>query len=239
MKKIRLVTFILFGLFIAVVSCIFTGPSIRGEGEVTKEKRMLSAFEKVAVSRGLEVYLVADSVEYVVVEADENLQEVITTEMEDETLEISTSHFIRSARSKKVHVHYKHLNGIKSGTGSTFRSEGTVRSKKLVISASTGSFQDLDVHAGTLEARCSSGAQIRLSGIAREARLMAATGAHLEGKEFSGDDCYTKASSGGHIRTGVKRILEAEASSGGHIYFSGNPESRKLDSSSGGQIHEE
>jgi hypothetical protein len=200
---------------------------------------MLSAFEKVAVSRGLEVYLVADSVEYVVVETDENLQEVITTEVEDEALEISTSHFIRSARSKKVHVHYKHLNGIKSGTGSTLRSEGTVRSKKLVISASTGSFQDLDVHAGSLEARCSSGAHIRVDGSANDARIMAASGAHFEGKGFTVVNCYAKASSGGHIWTEVKRILEAEASSGGHIYFSGNPETRKLDSSSGGQIHEE
>jgi len=236
MKKHQLIIFILSLPLLFFTGCIFMGPAIRGEGEVTEEIRKIDGFEKIEVSRGLEVYLAPDSQEYVLVEADENLHDVILTELENGTLKIYTDKFIRSAQSRKIHVHFVHLSGIKSTSGAMVQSEGPVRTKKLEISASSGSRQTLEINAGQFEGRCSSGAQISLEGKAGKATLRASSGAHFKGNDFIASDCYAKSSSGAHIWTGVKDKLVAEASSGGHIYYSGNPATTSFDSSSGGSI---
>lgn len=236
MKKYQFIILFLYLPAFFLSSCIFMGPAIRGEGEVTKATREITGFEKIEVSRGLEVFLVPDSLEYIMVEADENLHDVIVTELKNETLEVYTEKFIRSAKSRKVHVHFIHLNGIRSASGAMIRSQAPVSSKSLEIGASSGSTQTLAVEVGRFEGHCSSGAHISLMGEAGEATLKASTGAHLKGDNFSAAACYVKASSGAYIRTGVKNKIVAEASSGGHIYYSGNPESTSFDSSSGGSI---
>ena len=236
MSKRQLIILILSLPLFFLSACIFMGPAIRGEGEVKEETRKISGFEKVEISRGLEVFLVPDSQQYVVVEADENLHDVILTKVKDGTLEVYTEKFIRSAQSRKVHVHFVHLRGIKSTSGAVVQSRGPVRSKTLEISASSGSRQTLEVNAGQFEGGCSSGAQIDLEGKADRATLKASSGAQLNGDHFMASECHAKSSSGAHIRTGVKDKLVAQASSGGHIYYSGDPATTRFESSSGGSI---
>jgi len=239
MKKHQLIVVIFSLSLLFLLSCIFMGPAIRGEGDVTEETRKITGFEKIEVSRGLEVYLVPDSQEYVLVEVDENLHDIILTELKNETLEIYTEKFIRSAQSRKVYVHFVHLRAVKSTSGAMVRSEGIVRSKRLEIAASAGSRQTLEVNAGEFDGRCSSGAQIMISGKAGIAELKASSGAHLKGNGFIAAECSAKSSSGAHIWVGVKDKLEAEASSGGQIYYSGDPGITNLDTSSGGAIRQE
>jgi hypothetical protein len=224
---------------LALGSCIFTGPVIRGEGEVTKETRRIADFEKVEVSRGLEVFLIPDSQEYVVVEADANLHNVIRTKVDEETLEIYTDKLIRSAKSRKVHVHFVQLSEIKSTSGALVRSVGEVRSKQIEVSASSGSNQILEINAGDFEGSSSSGAHMSLRGKAQKAELSASSGGHINGDDFIAFNCRASASSGGHVRAGVKQVLDAKASSGGHIYYLGDPETTTIRSSSGGTVRKD
>ena len=220
-------------------SCIFMGPAIKGEGKVTEETREIKGFENVEVSRGLKVFLVPDSVEYLEVEADGNLHEVIVTGLQGKTLQIYTDKFIRSAKSKKVYVHFRHLNGIKSTSGAMVSAKDTVRTKTLEIAASSGSRQTLAVRAGKLEVRCSSGAHVSLTGEAVEAAFRASTGAHVAADKFIATRCEAKASTGGHVRAGMMERLEAVASSGGQIYYAGTPDLGQMRKSSGGLIEKD
>ena len=228
------------GLFLLIIflfnACYFLGPSVKGDGHVTKETRQISGFEKLATSAGIEVFLIPDSSEFLIVEADENLHEYIKTDLEHQTLKIRTEGRIRWAKSRKVYVHYKQLKAVKSSSGSIVRSEQAIKNSHLEITASSGAQQYLEIDAGKLESQCSSGAQINLSGHCRKARLQASSGAHLKGSELFTDECDADVSSGAHIRVGVRNELTAEASSGGHIYYSGEPTKTSVHSSSGGSI---
>jgi outer membrane lipoprotein-sorting protein len=51
MKKYRPVILFLSLPLLFLSACIFMGPAIRGEGEVTKETRKITGFEKIEVSR--------------------------------------------------------------------------------------------------------------------------------------------------------------------------------------------
>lgn len=238
MKKTILFSGILV-LAILFHSCIFLGPSVKGDGDVTEQKRQISGFEKIEASTGLEVFLIPDSTEYVIVETDENLHEHIQTELSHKTLKIFTESRIRWAKSKKVKVHYTTLSELKSSSGAVVRSEGPIVTRDIELNASSGSQQHVEVESKAVEGRCSSGAHIYLSGKSERANLKASSGAHLKAGDLWTSKCDADASSGAHIRIAVSDELNAEASSGGHVYYSGNPEKTNLHSSSGGVISQD
>jgi len=235
MKK----TILFSGILVIVIlchSCIFFGPSVKGDGNVTEQTRQISGFEKIEASTGLEVSLIPDSTEYVVVESDANLHEHIQTELVHHTLRIYTESRIRWAKAKKVKVHYTKLAELKSSSGAMVRSEAPIVTKAIELHASSGSQQHLEIEARKIEGRCSSGAHIYVSGKCETAELKASSGAHLKGGDLWTKNCDADVSSGAHIWIAVSDELNAEASSGGHVFYSGEPTKTNVHSSSGGMI---
>ncbi|TFH26681.1 MAG: DUF2807 domain-containing protein, partial [Bacteroidia bacterium] len=113
MKK---AVFLSIVLVLSLSSCYFDGwgTGISGNGDVVEETRDISGFTGVEVSTGIDVYLTQGDGFEVMVEADENLQDVILTELKGDRLVVRTDHVnIRSAKSKKVHVTLPELSELK------------------------------------------------------------------------------------------------------------------------------
>ena len=97
MKK---AVFLSIVLVLSLSSCYFDGwgTGISGNGDVVEETRDISGFTGVEVSTGIDVYLTQGDGFEVMVEADENLQDVILTELKGDRLVVRTDHVnIRSA----------------------------------------------------------------------------------------------------------------------------------------------
>lgn len=237
MKNYFLKAFISFlSLILLATSCIFIGPSINGNGVVERETRKLDDFSSIKASHGLEVHLIPDNKEFVVVEADNNLFQTIRTEVSGDELEIYADEQIRRAKSKKVFVHYKEIDEVRSSSGSHVYTDDLLRSKSLILTASSGSHQKMEISTSRLNSKCSSGAHISIEGKSQKATFKASSGAHIKAKNLTTDDANADVSSGAHITFTVLEHLDGEASSGGHIYFYGNPKDTHIDKSSGGQI---
>ncbi|MFA5328497.1 MAG: head GIN domain-containing protein [Prolixibacteraceae bacterium] len=227
--------FVLFSFLFS--SCWFLGPSVKGNGRVTEETRQVDDFDQIDVSRGMNVYITQGSPAKVVVIADNNLHEIIETEVHGGVLRIRTKENIRWAKEKKVMVTVDKLEAVESSSGANVYSQNQIMSKNLELGASSGANLTLEVNADHLNANCSSGANIKLSGIAKHAELEASSGANLIGKDLNADNCTMKASSGANVSSGVKEGLDAKASSGGNVVYYGEPTSTNVNTSSGGNIH--
>ncbi len=231
----------LIGIFavlcILLSSCWFMGPSVKGNGNVTEETRQVDEFDQIKVSRGINVYITQGSPAKVVVIADNNLHEIITTEVNGSVLKVSANENIRWAKEKKVIITVEKLNGVETSSGSNAWSQNRIMSEHMELKASSGANLTMEVNAKYLKANCSSGANIRLSGLAKEAELEASSGANLKGEELTADQCRMRASSGGNTSSTVTEKLEANASSGGNVVYYGEPNSTDINSSSGGNIH--
>ena len=85
MKKAALLFVV---MSIALSSCYIDGwnRGISGNGNVVEEDRSVSGFTGVHVSSGIDVYLSEGNDFEVIVEADENLMEVILTEKQGNIL---------------------------------------------------------------------------------------------------------------------------------------------------------
>jgi len=185
----------------------------------------------------MNVYITPGSPAKVVVIADNNLHEVIRTEVDGDVLNIYADENIRWAKEKKVMVTVEKLSGVETTSGSNVWSQGQIKSENLELKATSGANQTMEIDAKNLSADCSSGANIKLSGLAKEAELETSSGANLKGQELKADRCKMRASSGGNVSSTVVEKLDATASSGGNIVYWGEPTSTDIQQSSGGNIH--
>mgnify|MGYP002344511878 CR=1 FL=1 len=232
--------FQLIGIFsilsLVLSSCLFLGPSVRGNGNVTEEVRQVGQFDQIDVSRGMNVYITQGTPQKVVVIADNNLHEIIETRVEGHTLKVYVNENIRWAKEKKVMVTVEKLTGVKTSSGSNAWSQNQIMAEDLELKASSGANLTLDVNTKSLRADCSSGSNLKLSGLAKEAELEASSGANLIGNELKVDDCRMKTSSGANVSATVNERLDAHASSGGNVVYYGEPKSTEVSTSSGGNI---
>ena len=94
-----IVTALLSMLF---VSCQFSFGA-RGNGNVTTTDRTVSeSFDAIEVHQGLDVFITQNDTESISVQADENLQDIIMTEVKDGVLHIYSEDNIGYAESKKI-----------------------------------------------------------------------------------------------------------------------------------------
>jgi Putative auto-transporter adhesin, head GIN domain len=211
-----------------------------GNGNVTTETRNVSEdFNSIRGSAGLDVYITQGNTASIKVEADENLHEIIETEITNGKLHITTSdnHNIGRAKSKKVYVTYVSLDEVASSSGADVIVNGILEAENLTLDSSSGSDLEVEVFAKNLYIDCSSGADIKVSGRASELSADASSGSEINAKDLLVINCKTEVSSGADITVNVKERLEVDASSGGDVHYYGNPTAVQNNSSKSGSLH--
>jgi len=206
-----------------------------GNGNVvTEEREVTQDFNEVKGSRGLDVYLTKGNENKIIIEADENLLELIETNISNGKLTITSSKNIGRAKSKKVHVTFVELSKIEASSGADIIGNSVIKNETLTLDSSSGADLEIEVFAKQLYAETSSGADIDVSGKASILNAKASSGSDLNAKKLQVLTCNAKASSGANITVNVKDNLDAKASSGGDVKYYGNPVSvTKKDGSSG------
>ncbi|MFI0430637.1 head GIN domain-containing protein [Mariniflexile sp. HMF6888] len=234
LAKIIVATLISLSLF----SCNFDiniHSGIEGNGNVTIEKRNINQpFSAIKATEGLNVYVTQSDNEDISVEADENLQDIIITEVVDNVLKIHTKKNIGKYTSKKVMVSFRDISSMIATSGSNVKSTNTLVVKHLDLETSSGSHVDLSINAANLNCKSSSGSNLKLSGKTIKLTAEASSGSTIKAKDMEAQSSYANASSGANITVNTSKELTAKASSGGHITYFGNPEKvTKNDSVSG------
>ncbi len=225
MKTIK----ILSAGFIALLlsSCIIDGGSwgqTRGNGNVvTKTRNISEDFTGVRGASGLDVYLEKGNENKVVVEADENLHDLIVTEVHNGFLKIKTSKGISRAKAKKVYVTYTELDAVEASSGADVIVNSVIKAEKLSLSSSSGADLEVEIDAREVSISTSSGADLKVFGRAKYLTADASSGSDLNARELQVQKCRANASSGADITVNVKEDLDARASSGGDVRYYGDP----------------
>jgi len=211
-----------------LMSCQFNsnfGIGVRGNGNVeTIERHINENFNEIRVSRGLDVYLTQSDNISLVVQADENLHNIIMTEVENNILRIYADENINYAASRKVMVNFKDINKISSSSGSDVYSTNKIKTESLELSTSSGSDMELEVDTNVIECSSSSGSDLQLSGKTDKLYADASSGSDIKAGNLKTNSCEARASSGADITVNTSKELYAKASSGGDIKYYGNPE---------------
>jgi hypothetical protein len=232
MKTIKLFTILLF-----IAACIqATGAN------ADRQTRQITGFHGISVSSGIDLYLTQKNVEEVAVEAQSEDLDKIITEVEGGTLKIyikqkSWFNMQWERKPRKVYVSFKTLDRLEASAGSDVVSEGRLKLDQLKLDASSGSDVKLELEVNDLSVGSSSGSDISLKGTATKLQADASSGSDIDASDLLSKSCNASVSSGSDMKINVTEKLDANASSGGDITYSGNPKTKDINESSGGDVH--
>lgn len=236
MKKRELSLIVIIAMILisqSFSSCIY---GIRGNGKVVKSERQISNINSISVSSGIDLILAQDSLEKVLVEADENLQKILKTEISNGRLKIYSSEHIQNARAMKVYVTIKNISSLEASSGSDVKSGSMLNLTTLKLSASSGSDVKLALSCNDLQTESSSGSDISLSGKTGQLSVQSSSGSDVNAEKLNSETCSVRASSGSDVKVAVSKKINAHASSGADIRVIGNPVERDIEKSSGGSV---
>lgn len=236
MKK---AVFLSIVLVLSLSSCYFDGwgTGISGNGDVVEETRDISGFTGVEVSTGIDVYLTQGDGFEVMVEADENLQDVILTELKGDRLVVRTDHVnIRSAKSKKVHVTLPELSELKISSAGDCVGQTPFQCEDLRLSISSAGDLTLEVEADRIDLDISSSGDARISGSAAIFDASLSSAGDLNAFDLVAGIVDVSVSSAGDARVHATEEITMNASSAGNIYYRGDAKVVRSNSSSAGSI---
>ena len=235
MTTLSRITFTLL-LGLLATSCNFDinmGPGKKGNGVIANDTRSITEnFNRVSVSEGLDVYITqADDFE-ITIEADENIIDLIQTDIKNGRLKIHARENIGRA-TKKIFVSMPVIAGLSSSSGADLETKTIINADEIDLDASSGADLVVSLKASYIDASSSSGADIKISGETEDLNADASSGANINAKNLKTKTCEADASSGAGIRVDVSEKLVADASSGGDITYTGSAEVTKNKSVSG------
>lgn len=235
MKKVLLL-FIVLPFFLD--SCIMDGwNSISGNGNVVEDTRDVEGFSGVHVSSGIDVLLSEGNRFEVVVEADENLQEYIETELRGTMLVVGTDNVnIRRARARRVHVTLPRLEELKISSAGDCQGQTPFSCDDLRISISSAGDLNLKVEADRIDLDISSSGDAKISGKASMLDASLSSAGDLDAWDLEAGVVNVKVSSAGDARVFATEEISMDASSAGNIYYRGDPKVTHSRSSSAGDI---
>lgn len=224
-----------------LLSCGIDGfKHVDGNGKVaTKSRPVTGTFKAINAERGLEVIIEQQSTISITVEADENLQQHIKTEIVDGELQISSDVNINDAAAKRIIVRMPVIESIETSSSAHVKSKNTLKGDAIAISGSSGSFIEVSLEANSINCDASSGSHLTISGKTESLETDSSSGSHIDAKGLTAKNVISNVSSGAHTYTNPTESLKGDASSGGHIYYVNAPASINKNTSSGGSINKE
>ena len=216
------------------------GDGIDGNGNVTTKKRNVEGnFTKINVSRGLNVKLEQADTYLVEVEADQNLQEHITTKVENGTLFITSDENIDEATAKNIRVKLPSLTSLESTSGSSVSTSNTFSGTDIDVIASSGSEANLSLEFDTRRCESSSGSTLTLKGKSLKLKTDSSSGSEIDAKGLLVNDVVSESTSGSSTNIHPIVSLKGKASSGSSIDYDSTPKTVSKDESSGGSVSKE
>lgn len=220
---------------LAFSSCLLQS-TVNGNGNVKTEERNIDEFNALKISRGMNVYVSQGNDFKVVVEADENLHKSIVTELNGDELQIKAVDNIRKASSKKVFVTLPKLFAVEASSGSNVFSEQTLAAGDIKLTVSSGANLKFSIDADNVTAKSGSGSNMFLDGTTGSINAKSGSGSNIKAGDLKAQTVEAKVSSGANIWVNCQNKLQATASSGGNIFFYGNPANTSISKSSGGNV---
>ncbi len=202
------------------------------------EVRKATGFSSIDVNEGIRVELTYGDKEFVEVTADKEYIDRVMTEVSGGELNIYMKGNNWNNWNKKVLVKVTavEIDKIDVSSGASVISQNLIESDNLDMSVSSGAAIKIAFKAPKASCDASSGGAAKLKGVAKFFDTQASSGSSIHASEVKAVKVNADVSSGASISVYAEDELEAEASSGGTIKYSGSPKMVDIDKSSGGSV---
>ncbi len=217
MKKIVL----LLSLSVIISSCV-TG--IKGNGQVKRENRELTEFDKIDVSGAYNLFIKQGDQQSVTIEADANLMDFIRTTVDGKELNISSEKSIRGYEKLNVYITVTKIKGIEASGACDVKSDGVIKTKFLELDLSGATDMSLELDCEAIDADASGASDINLSGEAEVAEYDLSGACDVKAYGLKSKRVKADLSGASDARVFVTKKLQVKASGASSVRYKGNPE---------------
>jgi hypothetical protein len=197
---------------------------VKGSGNQTTTNRKVADFTKVDISGAYKVILKQDSSLGVSVTADDNLQELIKTDVDGNTLKIYTNKkSICASGDFVVTIGVRHLEAVETSGAISVTSEGKITAKAFDLDLSGATKINLDLDAATVHTEASGVTEITLRGQARTHDINLSGGGKVHAFDFIVGDYDITTSGASECEINVLHELTVNSSGASSINYKGSP----------------
>src|SRR5690606_5336075 len=172
-------------------------------------------------------FVTQDNKTSVTVEADENIIDLIRTDIQNDELRIHLKERVGRAESKKILVTLPHITRFETSSGAELETNHTINANRIELHSSSGSHLKVSVNADEVNCHSSSGSHIKISGTTGIIYTDASSGSHIKANDLKAKKAVSKASSGAYITINASEESKANTSSGGNVHNHGSASATK------------
>lgn len=213
-------------IFLLLLSaCDFIGGErIEGSGNVTTQDRSVTGFSSVHSHGFFNVYLSSGTAQSVRIEAEDNLQSYIETNLNGSELEITTKDGYRLKTNKEVKIFITSPDFKKvqlSGSGDIVSQNQIAGADKIELSLSGSGNIKVQVNAPEVESDMSGSGDINLSGEARRFRGSVSGSGNIQAMDLKTEETSIRISGSGNADVFASAKLEVKVTGSGDVRYKG------------------
>lgn len=195
----------------------------RGSGNVITETRDVSGYNAIDLAGQGRVEVTFGDTESLVIEAEDNLMPLLTSDVEGGTLVLGTTENIDPTEDLVYSVTVVELDGLfLSGSGEILAPDVVGDGIELEVSGS-GAILLTDLEVDVVDAEIGGSGSIELAGVAERLNAAISGSGELDAEALSVDQANVDISGSGNAVVNVSDELVADISGSGSIEYVGNP----------------
>lgn len=237
MKNISSLTKLILSASIFFTSCnnvtVSTGDGsnkVKGNGKVKSEIRDVSSFNKIEVDGVFNVILSQSDKESVKIETDENIQPLIITSVENETLKINMKDSTSIDKMKKINIYISFVTISKlntNGVGS-LRCSNKLNLKEFELDAKGVGATELIIDAEKLSINSEIVGALILSGNAKEVFINNKGLGAISAFDLKAEKLSLHSEGVGAAEVYASNDLSVDVSGLGSVKYKGNPKTKNI-----------
>lgn len=218
----RLLTLSAIVLLLATQACK-TG-CIQGSGKEATDKRQVTAFDKLEIAGSFNITLVQDSSNSITINADDNILNIIKTDVSGDKLKISTDNKnVCSSKEVTVTIGVRNLKSIAASGAVEITSNGRLNFGDLDLNLSGATKINLNIAASNVETNGSGVSEIALKGQASSHTIEMSGSGNVHAFDFVVGNYTIETSGQSDCEINVLSELNIHSTGASDIKYKGNP----------------
>ena len=234
-------------IFIALISITATQAQwwqgtkkVSGNGNMVTQTRTTSSYDAVALTGSMDVILVKGREGNLKIEAEENLQQHILTEVEGGRLKISVEkgYSLNPSRNHNIviTVPFTDINGVSLTGSGDIRSSDMISAAEFSINVTGSGNVRLPVKAQSTSASITGSGDINLSGSSVDFDCKVTGSGDISAFGFKAQHVKATVTGSGDIQVYASESLKASTPGSGDIEYRGNPKKEDFRTMGSGSI---
>lgn len=239
MKKIRYLSYylILSTLFLHIAACHIPLDCVDGKGPAVEHTLDLGSFERIRLKSSCTVYLKKGENQNVVIKGQQNLIDLLKTEVTDNTWDIKFEKCVDDPDDFEVHITLPSLSEASIyGSGDIKGNEESFSVKNLELNIYGSGDIKLSANVNKLSSSIRGSGDIELAGTAVKHDISIAGSGDIKASGLQCQEVNVEIRGSGDVRVHCGEKLNVEILGSGDVYYQGTPGSIEQDIKGSGEI---